>query len=531
MLGAGTNHASDVKHYGAKGDGVSIDTLAINAAIDDCNKAGGGIVYLSPGNYLSGTVVLKSNVTLYLEAGAVLLGSKNISDYTPQAGPNASDDAGQRHFIFARDAENVGLAGPGAIDGRGSSYWIPSNRKPVSDDKKWSDAIHLDWEHKDRVSPMIELVNCTNLRIEDIRIRGASGWTMRPINCTNVVIQGIEIKNPVYGPNTDGIDMTGCKNVLMSDCIIDTGDDAICLKSENPYDDLPQVSQNIVITNCIISGCCNGFKIGTATQGGFENITFSNSVIYNDDVDLTSRLIAGIAIEMVDGGWINGIVITGIQMRRARSPICIRRGDRSSPHKFPQTGLRGVMIDGVHATDAILTSSITGIPGMIVEDVSLSNITVDTIMPGKKEWITSQVPEVPKAYPQSRMFGWLPASGLYCRHVRGLRLKEINFSSPAEEWRPTIICDDVKDLTLSGFSTTPVSEGVPAVSLINVDKAWLSGAVAPTGAKALLSVHGELTSSILVTGCDVREAANTIEPAPEVPASALREEFNIHNHQ
>jgi hypothetical protein len=168
---------------------------------------------------------------------------------------------------------------------------------------------------------------------------------------------------------------------------------------------------------------------------------------------------------------------------------------------------------------------------MIVEDVSLSNITIDTVMPGKKEWVKSSVPEAPKDYPQSRMFGWLPASGLYCRHVKGLRLKDINFSSPRDEWRPTIICDDVKDLTLSGFSTTPISEGVPAVSLINVDQAWLSGAAAPAGAKALLSVQGELTNNILITGCDVRAAANTIEPAPEVPASALHEEFNVHNHR
>jgi polygalacturonase len=95
---------------------------------------------------------------------------------------------------------------------------------------------------------MIELVNFTNLRIEDIRIRGASGWTMRPINCINVVIQGIAIKNPIYGPNTDGIDMTGCKNLLMSDCTIDTGDDAICLKSVNPYGATPQPPAFIAAT-------------------------------------------------------------------------------------------------------------------------------------------------------------------------------------------------------------------------------------------------------------------------------------------
>lgn len=141
------------RSFGAIGDGNTLDSLAINAAVDACNKAGGGVVYLSPGNYLSGTVVLKSNVTLYLEAGAVLLGSKNLTDYTTQRKPNSSADSGQRHFIFARDTENVGLAGPGAIDGQGSSFWYPANRKPVSEDRKWSDGIHRDWKKGTRCLP------------------------------------------------------------------------------------------------------------------------------------------------------------------------------------------------------------------------------------------------------------------------------------------------------------------------------------------------------------------------------------------
>jgi hypothetical protein len=168
---------------------------------------------------------------------------------------------------------------------------------------------------------------------------------------------------------------------------------------------------------------------------------------------------------------------------------------------------------------------------MIVEDVSLSNITIDTVMPGKKEWVKSPVPEAPKDYPQSRMFGWLPASGLYCRHVKCLRLKDINFRSPADEWRPTIICDDVKDLALSGFCTTPVSEGVPPVSLVNVDKAWLSGAVAPAGAKALLSLQGEHSNNILVSGCDIREASKLAEFGDGVAPNVVQAASNADKKQ
>ena len=259
----------DVKNSGAAGDGKTLDTAAINRAIHACHAAGGGVVYMAGGSYLSGTVVLKSNVTLYLEADATLLGSPNIADYGREIGPPEKGDANQKHLVFARDAENVGLAGPGKIDGQGPAFWVPSGRKVPPPEDSWRDVATYDWKPLDRASPMIEFAGCTNLRIEDVRIENASGWTLRPINCDQVFIRGIMIRNPVIGPNTDGIDPTGCRNVFISDCLIDTGDDAICLKSENPYGGEVRVSKNITITNCVLTCCCNGLKFGTATRGGF----------------------------------------------------------------------------------------------------------------------------------------------------------------------------------------------------------------------------------------------------------------------
>ena len=515
------------RDFGATGNGVTLDSAAINAAINACNKAGGGIVYCAPGKYLCGTVELKSNVTLYLEAGAVILGSTDITQYTPKPGPDPKADAGQRHLIYARDVENVSVVGPGRVDGQGRSFWVSSDREPTAEDDKWSDARHLDWKPNARVSPMVELVNCTNLRLESIELTGASGWTLRPINCTRVVIQGIAIRNPAIGPNTDGIDLTGCQNVMISDCLIDTGDDAICLKSENPYGDGPRLSQNITVTNCILTSSTNGFKIGTATQGGFENITFSNSTIVSNAPDIASRMVAGIAVEMVDGGWIDGLVVTGIQIDDARAPLLIRRGNRSNLFPSDKAGLRGVLIDGVHATGAILTSSITGIPGMEVEDVRLSNIHIDTVMPGNKAWVHSPVPEVNAAYPQSRMFGWLPASGLYCRHVRGLSLRDVSFTAPTQEWRNTMIFDDVRQLTLDGFRTTPASGGVPPLVLTGTRDVWISGAAAPVNSSALAKIEGSETSNLLISGCDLRGAAKLADLSADVNPDTIRGEFNI----
>jgi polygalacturonase len=295
----------------------------------------------------------------------------------------------------------------------------------VPQNERWKDVITFDWTHRGRPSPMLEFVSCRWLRIEDVRIENAPGWTMRPINCDQVHISGISVRNDVFGVNTDGMDLTGCQDVFVSNCSIHTDDDAICLKSENPYGDAARPSKNIVITNCVLTTCCNGFKVGTATEGGFENITFSNSVIFNGNVDLNARVIAGIALEIVDGGWLEGVVISGIQVQRVRTPIFLRLAARSKPHNNPQAGMRGIMIENIQASGAVIASSIAGIEGMEIEDISLSNLRLDNAFAGSADLVNAPVPELPKDYPEARMFGQLPASGLYCRHAKGLRLKDV----------------------------------------------------------------------------------------------------------
>jgi hypothetical protein len=505
----------DVRRFGAKGN-----SPGINAAIDACHAAGGGIVYAAPGVYRCGTVVLKSNVTLYLEAGATILGSKELKDYTLEPGPPAKGDANQKHLIFARDAENVGLAGPGRIDGQGPAFWVPSGRRVPPPEDGWRDVATYDWKPLDRPSPMLEFTGCRYVRIEGVRIENASGWTLRPINCDDVVIQGVTIKNPVIGPNTDGIDATGCRNLFISDCHIDTGDDAICLKSENPYGGGPRISRNITITNCVLTCCCNGLKFGTATRGGFENVTFSNCVIANEDVALNARVISGIALEIVDGGWLEGVTISNVRMQRVRTPIFIRRGIRNARPDGTAGTLRGVMIENVHATGSILTSSVTGIPGFNVEDVTLSGIRIDSEEAGKEEWVSREVPEVPKAYPEARMFGRLPSYGFYCRHVDGLRMKDIVIGAARGESRPALVCDDVQGLEVDGLKTLAAANSQPVVKLIDTRGAWLRGCSAPAGTKVFLQLDGQRTERIALTGSDLAGAAKAVEASGGAPAGA-----------
>jgi hypothetical protein len=489
------DHFFSARTFGATGDGKTLDTAAIQRAINACTQSGGGIVYVAPGTYLTGTLVLKSNVNFHLESGATILGSKDLADYKPlanDAGPRLKGDANSKHLIFARDADNLSITGNGHINGQGPSFWVPSERKVPPPEDAWRDVATYDWKPLDRASPMVELFNCKNVRVEDVTFENAAGWTFRPIECDTLVIRGLKIRNQVIGPNTDGIDLTCCRNVSISDCDIATGDDAICLKSEGPYG-VMGLSRNITITNCVLTCCCNGLKFGTATHGGYENITFTNSVIHNDDVPLNARVIGGIAIEMVDGGWVDGVVISNVSMQRVRTPIFIRLGARRKPVDRPSY-LRGVMIDNVRATGAILTSSITGIPGSDVQDVALSNIRIETGEGGKLDWVDRKIPEQITSYPEARMFGRLSSFGFYCRHVSGLDMDNVQVISTVPDERPAMHFEDVKRLRLSKLAS--------ALRMVDVQDCLVTGCAAPPDSQVAIDVRGAETRAVRLVGND-----------------------------
>jgi len=441
----------DPRSRGARGDGRTNDRRAIQAAIDECHHAGGGTVHLGAGIYLSGTIVLKSNVTFYLDAEATLLGSAELSDYADQPG---SEGAKRYQLVFARGADHIAIAGPGTIDGQGPSFWERTNRIAPAQDQLWQDVVTKDWKPLPRPSPMVDIVECNHVRVQDVTLRDSAGRTFRHIACKSVDIRGVKIRNPIYGPNVDGIDIACCKDVSISGCDIATADDAICLKSENPYGE-PSVTRNVTVTDCTVTGCCNGLKIGTETRSGFENIVFSNCVISNDEVPFNQRIICGIALEMVDGGWINGVRISGIRMQRARAPFFVRRGNRTPRPDGDAGPIRGITITGVQASGSIIASSITGLPGLPVEDIQLSDVHIENQESGKADWATRTIPEQTEKYPEAKMFGRLPAYGLYCRHVNGIRLNNVTFDGTRSEKRPGIVFDDVTNSQLADVHLDP----------------------------------------------------------------------------
>ena len=329
-----TGALKSILDYGAKPDGKTLNTSAIQRMIDETSNAGGGIVYAPPGVFLVGGLELKGKVTLYLEAGCTLLGSTSIEDYAYHPGPPMYGDTNGYHVLFARNAEDVTLSGLGTIDGQGARFWESVYRTPSPPENQWRDVATWDYRAKNgnrRPSPMVEFAQCRNVRISGVTLKNSAGWTLRPVNCNTVVIDGVRIRNPSFGLNCDGIDITASTNVFVSNCDIVTGDDAICLKSESPYGGAVLPTKNITVTNCTLTTSCNGFKIGTSSAGAFENIVLSNSeVIYSDPGSpLNTHVIGGVSVEVVDGGSVDGVIVSNIRMENVRAPIFVRLGERS----------------------------------------------------------------------------------------------------------------------------------------------------------------------------------------------------------
>ena len=268
----------DVTDYDAKGDAHTLNTAAIHSAIDACHAAGGGTVHFPPGDFLTGTIVLKSRVTLRLAPGATLWGSTRIEDYAP------------RHLIYALDAEDIAIEGGGVINGNGPAYW-DADFRPISP----------------RPGTLIELVGCRNVRIQDVCIRNAPAWTIHPLRCDGVWIRGVSIVNDLRGPNTDGIDPDSSRNVMISDCYIEAGDDCIVLKTTGrhlpPGAPVPP-TENVTVTNCTLISRAAALKLGTESHGDIRHCVFSNCVIRDTRV--------GLALYGKDGGTFEAIRFSNI---------------------------------------------------------------------------------------------------------------------------------------------------------------------------------------------------------------------------
>ncbi|GMV95851.1 MAG: exo-poly-alpha-D-galacturonosidase [Phycisphaerae bacterium] len=438
-----------VVDHGAVPDGRTLNTAAIQQAIDACSAGGGGTVYFSAGRFLTGTLVLRDRVMLYLESGAVLLGSTDLKDYPPKTPAFRSyTDVNyvDKSLLYAEQARDVAIVGRGVIDGQGGAETF-KNRP-----------------YKERPY-LIRMIECRNVILRDVALRDSPMWVQHYLACENLLIDGVTVHSLVNG-NNDGIDVDSCDRVRIANCDIVSGDDAIVLKSTSP-----RPCRRVTITNCTLRSLCNAFKCGTESTGGFEDVTFSNCVIYD------TRL-SGIALEAVDGGALDRVLISNVTMVNTRSAIFLRLGNRARPYlakgpggegafvreegmPAPGVGALGnVTISNVTATGADpVGCSITGLPGHPVENVTLQNVRVRFAGGGKAELVDRPVPEREDSYPEYTIFGHLPAYGLYCRHVRNLRLDGLRLEVEKPEHRPALVCEDVDGLELRSLDAQPPVAG------------------------------------------------------------------------
>lgn len=415
----------NVRKFGAKGDGKSFDTRAIQKAIDQSYNNGGGIVEIPAGKFLIGTIILKDNVGLHLQPGAVLLGSPDYRDYAEIIHKYDSRTNGlyAKHFmVFAEGAKNISITGTGTIHGNGLENFLeddPQNQRPF----------------------MIRLVNCENVTIRDVKLLESANWTLHLLGCRDVNIDGVVIENHTDA-NRDGLDIDACNRVTVSDSRFLTGDDAIVMKASNDT-----LCQNISITNCIIRTNASAIKTGTESNGGFRNITVSNCVIK----DLPRH--AGIELMTVDGGVMENIVIENITMENVATPIFIRLGNRARPYKPGQYvdhlyDVKDISLNNIIVLNAKLPSSIIGMNAKPLKNISICNYSVRSVV-AQKPVHYNQVPFEEFSYPAASVFKNLPAFGFYCRNVDGLRMTNINMYSSENEIRPAFVFDRINNLELS----------------------------------------------------------------------------------
>jgi polygalacturonase len=395
-------------------------TPELQKLIDAAAAHGGGTVLIPPGRHVTGTLMLRSNVRLWLEPGAVIEGSRSLADYKVMAGPvrGYTDNYTDKSLIHAEDAVNVSIEGRGTIDGQGAAFKGPYKVRPY----------------------MIRMIRCRDISISGVTIKNSPMWVQHYLCCDGVAIRGITVRSHV-NQNNDGIDIDSSSRVRISDCDISSGDDAIVLKSTTM-----EPCRDVAVTNCNLSSHCNAFKLGTETNGGFEEIVLANCTIYD------TRL-AGIALEIVDGGTMDGVAISNVSMRNVVAPVFLRLGNRARPTvdggpKQPVGRLRNVTISGVRARGAGLTGcAIAGLPGHPIENVGLQDFRLEFSGGGTAEHARAVPAEFADRYPEFKMFGTLPAYGIYGRHIRGLRLRDIELATVQPDARPPIALSDVEGLT------------------------------------------------------------------------------------
>jgi polygalacturonase len=467
----------DVQSFGAVGDGKTVDSAAINRAIEAAAEAGGGTVYFRSGNYLCYSIHLKSKVSLYLDQGAAIVAADPAADVSKSYDLAESNkpweeyqDYGHNHWhnslIWGEGLNDVSIGGPGLIWGKGLSRGWGAG--PVA-------------EHAGVANKAIALKNCRNVLLRDFSILHGGHFGILATGVDNLTIDNLKIDT-----NRDGMDIDCCRNVRVSNCSVNSPwDDGICLKSSFALG-FARATEMVTISNCLLAGSyeegalldgtfkkfgddvkvprTGRIKFGTESNGGFKNITISNCIFDG---------CRGLAIESVDGAVIEDVSCTNITMRDVfEAPIFIRLAARMrGPAGVPVGTIRRVILSNFTCVSAEgsprISSIVAGVPGHSIEDLKISDMIFVYPGGGTKSDAERAIPEKEKDYPEPNMFGVTPSHGFFMRHVKGLEVHAIKIERASADARPAVVLEDAENVEF-GRIKAATDAGVPTFVLRDV---------------------------------------------------------------
>lgn len=482
-----------VRDLGAVGDATTLDTAAIQKAVDTCSASGGGCVSFSPGVYLSGTIFLKDNVRLVLEANAILRGSARPEDYPPITHKNANGDtafasstfSGGGFLIYADGVRNISIEGRGTIDGQGPEFWFKEMlsamvKKPMPN----------------RPRGLIGVVKSDSILFRDVTLINSPCYTLWTIGCNNVNIDGITIRNPHDGPNTDGIDIDCCSNVRISNCSIDGGDDAIAIKSDAGLLGEDKPCENITVTNCVLCSvpAC-GVRIGYEGDAIIRNCAFSNLTIFDTDIGLDIISILPGRPNIRKGTRCENIVFNNITMRNVNQAIYFWMGNDTGEES--QVHLKDVLVSNVIAQSRY-GSYIGGFDKKHCESVTLSNIRF--LLTG----------DMPKDAAPAASGVWGAATNpyaLYCTRVDGVRIRDVDIDlrEARGAWRYGLFCNEVDDAELGCIHTRGLAT-LSAEAAIGLRKTTASIRDCAAELHVPAFLHAVEGSRVFVSDCDLSQA-------------------------
>jgi hypothetical protein len=506
----------NVRDFGAKGDGVTLDTTAIQAAIDACHQARGGTVLFPAGDFLSGTLELKSFVTLHLAASGRLLGSGNPADY--HAGKGVPPSNGNIVLLSAANAELLAIEGTGTIDGNGAKFF--TGQGDMTGPGQNSAQGYFQRPH------LMVFYRCKNLRIRDVFLTASAYHCLRTLECREVHYTGIRIHNRV-NKNNDGFHLVSNQYLHLSGCDVQCQDDACALFGSNKW---------VTISDCSFSTRWSIFRFG---GGDPENITVTNCLIYDT---------FGCPIKMRFGrtSHVRNILFSNLVFQNVTGPISIgydarrRSRDNATAEPLPPQGyVRNISFNGLRATVASEGQQYPDMPweqvyrpgeirtcivlncvgGGVLENISLTDVHATFAGGGTAEESRASVPDVAGEYFE---LGTPPAYGVYARNVRGLTLNNLRLETTLPDLRPAVVFDGVHDAAINGLSAqgTPAAEAL--VRFHNSTDVLLTAPRVLTPAKVFLQVEGAASANLIVDGGDVTKAARPLVAAREASETATR---------